>query len=78
MNKLGYNAIAAIMGIVLLTFLALAMGYDGILFLTAIGIISGLGGYPVAKSAFQSYKDNLENPMATYLLQHKRKGPPGS
>ena len=56
MNKEGkINAIAAIAGISLLAAWALYLGFDGILFLTAIGIVSGLGGYPVAKEIASNY-----------------------
>ena len=47
MNELGKNAIAAMAGVTILTGLALWLGYDGVIFLTAVAIISGLGGYPV-------------------------------
>ena len=47
MNKKGANAITAMICITVLVIAALAMGYDGVLFLTGIGIISGLGGYIV-------------------------------
>lgn len=69
MNSIGFNAIAAMGGVGLLAAWALWLGYDGILFLTAVGIISGLGGYPVMKElkAYLYYMGNLENPM-------KRKG----
>jgi len=43
------KAIAAIAGITLLSAWALYLGYDGVLFLTAVGIMSGLGGYPILK-----------------------------
>lgn len=55
MNSLGLNAIAAIAGIVILAAIALALGYDGLLFLTAVGVISGLGGYPVLKQIHKAY-----------------------
>lgn len=41
------QALAAIAGIVILDAIALANGVDGVLLMTSIGIISGLGGYPV-------------------------------
>lgn len=48
MNKEGtINAIAAMIGIVILTALALLLGHDGILYLMAVGILSGLGGYVI-------------------------------
>lgn len=47
MNENGRNALAAIAGILLLTSWALYLGYDGALFLAAVGIMSGLGGYPI-------------------------------
>ena len=55
MNKKGRNAIAAIIGIVILTCYALSLGHDGILYLTAIGIISGLGGYVVLDEITYAY-----------------------
>ena len=77
MNKLGMNAIAAIAGITILISLALFLGYDGVLLMSGIAVLSGLGGYPLSKAAYQNYKDNLENPIANYLLERKRGRPPG-
>lgn len=57
MIDLEKNACFAIAGIVILVGLALYLGYDGVLFLTAIGIISGLGGYPVLKEIKQAYQN---------------------
>jgi len=51
MNKKGRNAIAAIVGIALLTGWALYLGHDGVLLAVTIGIISGLGGYIVLNDA---------------------------
>ena len=44
-----YRAICSIAGIVILTAWALWLGFDGILFMSAIAIISGLGGYILMK-----------------------------
>ncbi len=43
------RAICSIAGIVLLTSWALWLGFDGILFMSAIAILSGLGGYVLMK-----------------------------
>lgn len=77
MNQTGTNAIAAIAGITILMGWALYLGHDGVLLMTAVGIISGLGGYPLAKAAYQNYKDNLENPIANAILDYNRGRPPG-
>lgn len=37
----------AMAGIVIIVIAALSMGFDGVILMTGIAIISGLGGYPV-------------------------------
>lgn len=57
------RAIAAIASVVFLTALALWLGYDGVLFMTAIAVISGLGGYILFKESppiFRSLADAIE------------------
>jgi hypothetical protein len=49
------KTITAIIGIIILDCWAIANGIDGILLITAIGIISGLGGYPILKSIKDAY-----------------------
>lgn len=49
------NAIVAIIGVMLLAGWALYLGFDGILYLTAIGVISGLGGYTVMQEVIEMY-----------------------
>lgn len=62
MNEEGKNAIAGIAGIVILCALALSMGYDGAIYLTSIGIISGIAGYPVLSLLKEQMKDaNKQN-----------------
>lgn len=43
------RAVIAILGIVILDMWAIMHGIDGALFLSAMGIISGLGGYPILR-----------------------------
>ena len=43
------RAICSIAGITILTAWALWLGFDGILFMSAIAMISGLGGYVLMK-----------------------------
>lgn len=43
------KTVCAIAGIVLLDAWAIYNGIDGVFLITAIGIISGLGGYPVVQ-----------------------------
>ncbi len=50
------KALVAIVGIALLSAWALYLGYDGVLFLTTIGIMAGLGGYPI----LQELKDRWD------------------
>ena len=66
MNELGFNAIFAMAAIALLTALALYWGYDGAIFLTSIGIISGLGGYPILNTI---YKNSIQ-PMAKTIVKY--------
>ena len=57
------RAIAAIAGVVWLTSLALLLGYDGVLFMSAIAIVSGLGGYILFKESppiFRNLADMIE------------------
>ncbi len=77
MNKLGYNAIAAIGGVTIIICWALWLGYDGVLLMSGIAVVSGLGGYPLTKKAYQNYKDNLESPIANAILNYNRGKPPG-
>ena len=57
------RAMCSIAGVTLLTAWALWLGYNGVLLITAIGIISGLGGYILFKespSIFRSLADAIE------------------
>lgn len=57
------RAICSMAGVALLTAWALYLGYDGVLFMSAIAIISGLGGYILMKEspvAFRSLADAIE------------------
>ncbi len=77
LNKLGFNAIAAMVCITLIITWALSLGFDGVLLMSAIAIISGLGGFPVATKAFQYYKDNLQSPMEKPFFPGKQGEAPG-
>ena len=64
MNEIGINALSAIMGITILMGLALYLGFDGVMLMASIGIISGLGGYPVVKKTAEllaTTQENIEN-----------------
>lgn len=49
------KAVCAIIGIVLLDAWAIYNGINGVFMTTAIGIIAGLGGYPILKSIKDAY-----------------------
>jgi hypothetical protein len=53
------NAVAAIFAIMCLEIAALLCGMDGAIFLTAIAIISGLGGYIVINDTTNALKEGL-------------------
>lgn len=49
-----WTPVAAITAILILTIVALAMGYDGIGYASSVVVISGLGGYSIR--AYQDKK----------------------
>lgn len=61
------KALAAIAGIVLLEIVAMLQGMNGFLFLTAIGIISGLGSYFIA--------EDIKSGLFDGLIDRFRRGP---
>ena len=57
------RAMAAIAGITILTAWALWLGFDGVLFMASVAVISGLGGYILMKEsplAFRGLADIIE------------------
>ena len=64
------RAICSMAGVALLTAWALWLGYDGILFMSAIAIISGLGGYILMKEGQLMLPGIAE---AIRIMEEKRK-----
>jgi len=50
-----WTPIAAITAVLILTIVALVLGYDGVGYASSIAIIGGLGGYGI-----KTYKDKLK------------------
>jgi len=74
MNNIGYNAICAITGITIMMSLALYLGYDGVLLMSCVGIVAGIGGYPVAKEALGAF-ENIGAAL-TQVQKKTKRGPP--
>lgn len=57
------RAIASMIGVALLAAWALWLGYDGVIYMTAIAVIAGLGGYVLMKESpagFRGIADAIE------------------
>ena len=63
------NCLAAIAGITFLSAWAIYLGYDGVIFLTTVGVLSGLGGYPILNKIKDTYELKV---VKDFLGQEKK------